>query len=67
MTDQIKIHRSTIGKIKYFFSIFLDDILLLAGCGLIIYGLSILSAAAAWIGAGIILIIFAVIIGKIEV
>lgn len=47
---------------RKFLANYLDGICLLAGCGLIIYGLSILSVAVAWIGAGIMLVVFAVII-----
>ena len=51
---------------RKFLANYLDDFLLLVGCGLIIYGLSILGAALAWIGAGIMLIVFAVMIGKLR-
>lgn len=43
---------------------YLDDILLLAGCGCVLYGLSLWSLPAAWITGGIMLIALAVIIGK---
>ncbi len=43
---------------------FLDDLLLVAGCACILYGLSLLSAIAMWITAGAMLIVFGVLIGK---
>lgn len=43
---------------------FLDDLLLAAGCACILYGLSLLSAIATWIAAGIMLIVFGVLIAK---
>lgn len=52
---------------RKFLADYIDGICLLAGCGLIIYGLSILSAALAWIGAGIMLVVFSLIIGKVMV
>jgi len=43
---------------------FFDDLLLLAGCACILYGLSLLSAIATWITAGVMLIVFGVLIAK---
>ncbi len=43
---------------------FLDDLLLVAGCACILYGLSLLSAIATWIVAGAMLIVFSVLIAK---
>lgn len=42
---------------------YLDDILLLAGCGCVLYGLSLWSAIATWITGGLMLIGLAVLIG----
>lgn len=41
----------------------LDDILLLAGCGCILYGLSLWSVVITWIAAGLMLIGLAVLVG----
>jgi hypothetical protein len=41
----------------------LDDVLILAGSGLVVYGVSLLSLVAAWITAGIALIVFGVLVG----
>jgi LPXTG-motif cell wall-anchored protein len=41
----------------------LDDILLLAGCGCILYGLSLWNAVITWIAAGLMLIGLAVLVG----
>ena len=43
---------------------YLDDVLVLVGCGCILYGLSIWSSVLTWIGAGAMLIIFGVMVGK---
>jgi hypothetical protein len=44
-----------------------EELLLLAGCGCILYGLSIWSPVITWIIAGIMLGCFAVLIGKMRV
>jgi hypothetical protein len=49
---------------KKFLRDYLDDLLLLAGCLCILYGLSIWSAVITWITAGIMLIGFWVMIEK---
>jgi hypothetical protein len=41
----------------------LDDVLILAGSGLVVYGVSMLSLVAAFIAAGIALIVFGVLVG----
>lgn len=43
-----------------------DDLLLLAGCACILYGLSMLSAIITWIVAGLMLIGLAALIGKVK-
>lgn len=45
---------------------FADDLLLLAGCVFILYGLSLWSAIITWIMAGVMLIGFGVLIGKVK-
>lgn len=45
----------------------LDDVLLLVGCGLIIFGVGMISTPAMLIVTGIILICLAVLIGKAKV
>lgn len=40
-----------------------DDVLLLAGCGCILHGLGMWSAMAAWIAAGVMLVVFGVLMG----
>jgi len=42
----------------------LEDILLLAGCGCILYGLSLWNAIVTWIAAGLMLIGLAILFGK---
>lgn len=42
---------------------YLDDVLLLAGCGCVLYGLSLWSAAITWIVGGLMLIGLAVLVG----
>jgi hypothetical protein len=51
-----------INRIKTAFH-YLDDLLLLAGGGCIVRGLAMWSEIAAWIGAGVLLIALAVMIG----
>jgi fatty acid desaturase len=46
---------------------YLDDILLLAGCGSILYGLSMWNPVITWIVAGIMLIGLGVMIGKVRI
>lgn len=41
----------------------LDDVLLVAGCGCVLYGLSLWSAIVTWIAAGLMLIGLAVLVG----
>lgn len=48
---------------KRIVSQFLDDILLAAGCGCLLYGLSLWSAIITWIAAGLILIGLAILVG----
>lgn len=43
---------------------YLDDLLLLAGCGCIVYGLSLWNVVVMWVVLGIILIGFGALIGK---
>ncbi len=43
---------------------FIDDILFLIGCGCIVYGLSMWNVVVTWIVAGILLIVFSVMVGK---
>lgn len=45
---------------------YLDDGLLLAGCACILYGLSLWSIVITWVTAGLMLIGFAVIVGKVR-
>jgi hypothetical protein len=45
---------------------YLDDILLLAGCGCILYGLSLWNIVITWIVAGLMLVGFGVLIGKVK-
>jgi len=42
---------------------FLDDILILSGCILVVYGVSLIYIPAAWIAAGVLFIGFGVIFG----
>jgi hypothetical protein len=46
---------------------YLDDLLLLAGCGSILYGLSMWNLVITWTVAGIMLISLGVMIGKVKV
>jgi hypothetical protein len=48
----------------HFLARFLDDILILAGCACILYGLSLWNVVVTWIVAGLILIGLAYLIGK---
>lgn len=48
---------------KRIVSQFLDDILLVAGCACVLYGLSLWSAIITWIVLGLILIGLAVLVG----
>ena len=43
---------------------YLDDILLLAGCGCVLYGLSLWSEIITWIAGGLMLIGLAILIEK---
>jgi hypothetical protein len=49
---------------KKFLLNYLDDILLLAGCGCILYGLALWSVIITWIVAGLMLIGLSVLVGK---
>ena len=44
----------------------MDDILLAAGCGCILYGLSLWNPVVTWITAGLMLIGFGALIGKVK-
>jgi hypothetical protein len=50
---------------RLFFA-FLDDILLLAGCCCILYGLSLWSAVVTWIVAGLMFYGFAFLVVKVK-
>lgn len=43
---------------------YLDDLLLLAGCLCVLYGLSLWSVIVTWIAGGVMLIGLAVLVGK---
>lgn len=45
---------------------FLDDALILVGCGCLIYGIWQFSPAAAWIAAGVALVGFGALLGKTQ-
>ena len=45
---------------------YLDDLLLLAGCGCILYGLAQWNAVITWIMAGVMLVGFGVMIGVMK-
>lgn len=49
---------------KRFLANYLEDILLIAGCLCVLYGLSLLNAAVTWIVAGLMLAGFGVLVGK---
>jgi hypothetical protein len=55
-------------KFKKFIFLFLEDILVLAGCICILIGLSLWSAVATWIAGGLMLIGFGVMfaMGKLK-
>jgi len=50
-------------KVKAFRQKHLDDLVLLAGCGCVVYGVSFLSIPGAWITAGVLLIAMAIMVG----
>ena len=52
---------------KKFLQDYLDDLLLLAGCGCILFGLSRWNSAITWLAAGAMLICFGVMVGKARV
>jgi hypothetical protein len=52
---------------KKFLREYLDDLLLLAGCACILYGLSTWNSVLTWIVAGAMLIIFGVLVGKARI
>ncbi len=45
---------------------YIDDALLLIGCGCILYGLSLWNIVITWIAGGLILIGLSVLIGKVK-
>lgn len=49
--------------IKAFFRRHTDDLLVLTGCGLIVYGVSLISFPAAWISAGVLCFGLSVLVG----
>ncbi len=49
---------------KRLFLNFLDDVLLLAGCGCILYGLSLWSIIITWIAGGLMLVGLTYLVGK---
>lgn len=49
---------------KKFISLYLDDILFVLGCLFILRGLSLWSNIVTWIAAGVMLIVFGVMIAK---
>lgn len=49
---------------KKFLQGYLDDLLLLVGCGCILFGLSLWNAAITWVVAGGMLIVFGLMVGK---
>jgi hypothetical protein len=51
---------------KKFLLNYLDDMLLLAGCGCILYGLALWSIVITWIVAGLMLIGLGVLVGKVK-
>jgi hypothetical protein len=52
--------------VKKFLRNYLDDLLMLAGCGCVLVGLALWSPIATWIAAGLMLIGFGVLIGKVK-
>lgn len=55
-----------VGRIMKIFIQLFDDLLLLVGGTCIIYGLALISIPAAWVFAGVFLIAFGVLIGKVK-
>jgi|DewCreStandDraft_4_1066084.scaffolds.fasta_scaffold06643_14 hypothetical protein len=53
------------GYVMKFLLRFFDDLLLLAGCGCILYGLSLYSVILAWIVGGMMLIGLSYLVGKV--
>ena len=49
---------------KRFLNRYIDDVLLLAGCGCVLYGLSLWNVVVTWITGGLMLIAFGILIGK---
>jgi len=49
---------------RKFLSKFFDDLLLVAGCLCVLQGLSLWNPVVTWIAAGVMLIVFGVLIGK---
>jgi hypothetical protein len=52
---------------KSFIQKYIDDLLLLAGCGCILFGLAQWNAAITWIVAGVMLVGFGFLIGKAKI
>ena len=46
---------------------YLDDALVLAGCGLVLFGLSLWSTILTWVVAGVMLISIGVLVGKADI
>jgi len=53
-----------VGRVLKLFIELFDDILLLAGCGCVLYGLSLWNIVITWVAAGFMLISLALLIGK---
>lgn len=45
---------------------YVDDMLLLVGCGCILYGLALWNPVITWIAAGLMLIGWGILIGKVK-
>ena len=55
-----------VGKVLKIFIRFFDDVLLLAGCGCVLYGLSMWNIVVTWIAGGLMLIGLAFLVGKVR-
>ena len=62
-----RISGKIVGRGLKIFINLLDDILLLAGCLCILYGLSLWSAVITWIVGGLMLCGWAVLVGRVKV
>ena len=58
------IHRALLFLPKDVMRKYLDDILVMTGCAVVVYGVSQLSPVAAWIVSGIFLIIGGIVLAK---